>query len=317
MSTWKFKRMDQRVIELSKNDIVLCAVIRNEAHRLPFFLEYYRKLGITRFFFIDNDSSDQSLSFLLQQEDTHVFLCKERYSESFYGVHWINQILDDYASGHWVCVVDADELLVYPNSEKIKLPELTQYLESQGSRGLMTFLLDMYADGPLNQIQYTSGSSFMECCPHFDSDSYEFSESGPFKYIPQRGGVRSRLFFQGKLQRGNPPFLPKIPLVFWTGEPKYKASTHLLTGPLQLDRTSGVLLHFKLFASFHQQARLETERKEHWDNAAQYEAYHSSLVQTPDLNPMYGGSVRYENSLQLLKLGFIMAGNAYQSLLRE
>src|SRR5262245_53663554 len=43
---------------LSHPAVILVAVVRNEIQRLPGFLSHYRRLGIDRFMFIDNDSSD-------------------------------------------------------------------------------------------------------------------------------------------------------------------------------------------------------------------------------------------------------------------
>ena len=47
-------RLDHNLIP-DLDEIRLFAKVRNEAKRLPFFLCYYRALGVDRFFIIDND----------------------------------------------------------------------------------------------------------------------------------------------------------------------------------------------------------------------------------------------------------------------
>ena len=52
--------------------IVLCNV-RDEIDLLPHFLKHYRQIGVKRFAFVDNGSTDQTLPFLLDQSDCDVF----------------------------------------------------------------------------------------------------------------------------------------------------------------------------------------------------------------------------------------------------
>jgi len=52
---------------LQPDEIVLICVVRNEALRLPLFFTHYRKLGVTRFMVIDNDSTDDTPALLLAE----------------------------------------------------------------------------------------------------------------------------------------------------------------------------------------------------------------------------------------------------------
>ncbi len=60
----------------SANHIVI-AVIRNDVNRLPFLLDYYRRLGIQHFIFVDNESNDGSEAFLIEQPDVRFFERKD------------------------------------------------------------------------------------------------------------------------------------------------------------------------------------------------------------------------------------------------
>jgi len=304
----RLARMDETPISPEPGEILLFVCVRNEALRLPYFLEYYRNAGVSRFLVVDNDSSDGTAELLGEQPDVHRFWTRDSYAESHFGVHWLNALLDRYGSGHWVLVVDADELLVYPHCEDRDLPGLASELERSGADALLSFLLDMYADGPIRDAHYSAGTPFLATCRYFDSGAYTRGTEGLQARIPARGGVRRRVFWPpGRDRRGNPPYLPKIPLVRWRPGLEYVASTHLIHG-LTLAPITGALLHFKLFSDFIERARLEVNRREHWDDAAQYSAYTEAFGEDLDLDPMYEGSLPYEGSRQLVELGLMLDG---------
>lgn len=277
---------------------------------MPYFLQYYRQLGVDRFLVIDNASSDGSQEFLTVQPDVHVFFTAESYAGSRCGIAWTNQLLRRYAIDRWVIVADADELLVYPDCERIGLRRLTRYLDQRGEQAMMTFMLDMYGDGPHGLAEYPRGTPFLDASPYFDVDGYEFPATGPFRHIPVRGGARQRLFFKRGDLRGKPPFLPKVPLVRWRDDLEFEASTHRLAA-VRMAEITGALLHFKLFSDFAPRVQQEIQRREHWDNAAQYEAYGLALEADLCANPIYEGTATYRDSLHLVELGLLRRPEDY------
>ncbi len=302
-------RIDEAPISPEPGEILLFGCVRDEALRLPYFLDYYRGLGVSRFFLIDNGSSDGTSELLRRQPDVHLYWTGDSYAESHCGVHWLNALLERYGPGHWVLVVDVDELLVYPRCEERDLPTWITELEARGADAFLTFLLDMYADCPLRSAHYSAGAPFLETCGFFDSSSYTLGDKGIRALIPATGGVRRRVFWApGKVRLGNPPYLPKVPLVRWRRGLRYLASTHLIDG-VTLASATGALLHFKLFADFIVRTRLEVDRGEHWDGAAQYSAYAATIAENPDLDPTYEGSLRYEGSWQLVELRLMLDGS--------
>lgn len=299
------ERLDDRPIEPAGDEILLFCCARNEATRLPSFFDHYRRLGVGRFLFVDNDSVDATRPFLLGQPDTHVFHAAGSYAASNYGVDWLNALLQRWGEKHWVVVVDADELLVYPGCETEPLPALARRLDARGHDALACFLLDMYADGPIRAARLAMGDSMLETCPYFDADGYDPVRRGPHAGVPARGGARRRLFWPpGSAHRGRPPYLPKFPLVRWSTGRAYRASTHEIAG-VRPAPISGALLHFKLVADFAERCDVEIERGEHWGGAAQYSAYAAGMQAQPDLSAMYQGSTRWRDSRQLVELGLL------------
>lgn len=300
------KRIDSNRLDAAVPGVPLFTCVRNESLRLPYFLNYYRTLGVTRFFIIDNGSSDGTVAFLDSQPDVQLFTTSASYSASNYGVDWLNRLLTEFGSGHWVLVVDADELLVYRDCEASGLSSLIDRMERANASALLTFMLDMYAKGPIRDARYEPGTPFIDTCRYFDVESYSLGPTGMGAKIPERGGVRRRVFWRDDRDyRGKPPYLPKIPLVKWSKGMEYLVSTHRIEG-VRLAQHTGALLHFKLFSDMYEKVTEEVARAEHWDGAAQYSVYAEALDAEPDLDPYYSGSMLYRDSRQLIELGLII-----------
>lgn len=306
MGTFKLHRLDSRSIVSSSDEIILFSCVRNEILRLPYFLDYYRSLGISKFIFVDNDSEDDTRDYLLSQSDVHLFATSESYAQNNYGVAWLTSLLKEYGTNHWTLTLDADELLIYPYCEQIGLCEFTKFLDAAGSDALVTFMLDMYSCKPIALTKYASGEPFRNVCNYFDTGNYVRDAAG----VPVRGGVRHRLFWETREREKPSPFLKKIPLVRWRYGLYYQLSTHIISD-VKLSPVTGALQHFKFFSDFYVLAKRESERKEHWDGGAQYAAYWDTLKNIPDLSGHHEGSVCYENSHQLVQLGLIQVTDSY------
>ncbi len=102
------------------------------------------------------------------------------------------------------------------------------------------------------------------------------------------------------------PALTKIPFVRWLPGTRYQ-SPHATT-PIKLSGVTGVLLHFKFLADFYARVNIQLNRKEHRGDGiwvTELERYRNKLKQNPSLRLRYPGSVGYEGSEQLLRLGLL------------
>jgi glycosyltransferase involved in cell wall biosynthesis len=129
--------------------------VRDEMLRLRQNLAHHRSIGVRRFFVVDNGSTDGSGEFLLAQPDCHVFLTRNSYADSHYGLEWQQTLLDEYGTNHWCLVVDADEWFIYPGYERKPLPDLAAYLDRYDAQGIFSFLLDMYGPGTIAEAVAT------------------------------------------------------------------------------------------------------------------------------------------------------------------
>ena len=75
--------------------------------------------------------------------------------------------------------------------------------------------------------------------------------------------------------------------------------------PVRLSTGSGCLLHFKFLADFKAKAKVEVARGEYFDSAREYKRYDAVLNDDPALTLWWPGSVRFEDSSQLCRLGLM------------
>lgn len=298
---------------IRKPDILLFCTLRNERIRLPYFLRYYRDLGVNHFLFVDNGSDDGSREFLAEQPDASVWTTTASYKAARFGVDWLNWLQMRYGHRHWTLVVDPDEFFVYPFCDTRSIRALTDWLDASGIRSFGAMLLDMYPKGPINAQPYREGQDPFEIACWFDAGNYTINRNGTYGNLWIQGGPRARAFFPDKPRAA--PALNKIPLVKWHRNYAYVSSTHMLL-PRGLnfvyderggEKASGCLLHAKFLNTFVAKSAEELQRREHYANSAEYRAYDSGLKDNPDLWCKW--SEKYINWRQLEILGLMSKGN--------
>ncbi len=293
--------------------ILLVSTLRNERVRLPFFLRYYRDLGIDHFLFVDNGSDDGSRAYLQAQPDVSLWVTQASYKRSHFGVDWLTWLQRRHCHGHWSLTVDVDEFLVYPFSDTRPLRALTDWLEASALRSFSAMLLDMYPKGPLDAQPYQDGQDPFEIASWFDAGNYTISANHRYGNLWIQGGPRARTFFADAPERA--PALNKIPLVKWDRKYAYASSTHMLLprGLNQVydtwggEKASGCLLHAKFLDTFAAKANEELKREQHYSESYEYRAYKAALDEHPDLWCKW--SEKYINWRQLEILGLMSKGN--------
>ena len=305
--------VQDNTIAIRPDDILLVSTARNEQIRLPYFLQYYRDLGVDHFLFVDNDSTDGTLDYLTGQADVSVWHTRASYKRAGFGVDWMNWLQRKYAHEHWTLVVDPDEFFVFPFCDTRSIRALTDWLDNSSIRSFSAMLLDVYPKGRLDDQPYQAGQNPLEIASWFDSGNYTIKRNSLYGNLWIQGGPRSRVFFadQPKLA----PALNKIPLVKWNKHYVYASSTHMLLprGLNQVydewggEKASGILLHTKFLDTFTAKAAEELDRAQHYSESVEYKAYAESLKDDPDLWCKW--SEKYINWRQLEILGLMSKGN--------
>jgi hypothetical protein len=305
-----------RPIDQSLPEPLAFILVRNEILRLPFLLKYYRDMGVRIFVILDNDSQDESRDYLLAQDDVLLFETKNSYAESRCGVIWTNRVLDQVCEGRWCLVIDADELLVWPGSERESLSQFTAQLDACGAQAVVAIMIDFYADRPLEQVNYQPGTPFLNATPWFDRGPYGRLACPLPPGAQFFGGVRERCFWRDRNRSFSPSTISKVPLVKWQKGCRYVLSTHNMMSQLPLAPLRAGLLHFKMLGDFIARCHIEVQRGEHFDGARDYKAY-LEVMHDEGMSCFYDEkiSARYAGTRQLVSLGILSETDPFEGLI--
>ncbi|AUH32707.1 glycosyltransferase family 2 protein [Paracoccus tegillarcae] len=309
----RLQSLSNRTNLIRPADILVFVTLRNERTRLPYFLEYYRKLGAAHFLIVDNDSTDGSADYLRSEPDVSLWHTKESYKSARFGMDWINDLLRRYGHDHWCLTVDPDEFFIYPHHDTRPLQALTDWLDSVDDKSFSAMLLDVYPRGPVEQAVCREGQNPLEVANWFDAANYTIRKNHKYGNLWIQGGPRARAVFPGRPFES--PALNKIPLVRWHWRYAYLSSTHSLL-PRQLnmvydqdggERASGCLLHAKFLAGIAEKSTEELSRRQHYAGSQEYRAYHKRFQGKTVL--WCDASSEYADWRQLADLGLMSGGN--------
>lgn len=302
-----------RTDRIRPGDVLLFSTMRDEHVRLPYFLRYYRDLGITHFLIVDNDSTDGGADYLAQQEDVSLWSTKASYKGARFGIDWLNWLQSKYGHGHWTLVVDPDEFFVYPFCDTRPIRALTDWLDTSQVKSFGAMLLDMYPKGRIDAVPYRAGQNPLEIAAWFDPGNYMIEKNKKYGNLWIQGGPRARVFFPDNPKKA--PALNKTPLIKWHRRYAYESSTHMvLPRGLNLtydewggEKASGILLHAKFLDTFTAKAAEELTRRQHYSASVEYKAYAEVVQHNPELWCKW--SEKYINWRQLEILGLMSKGN--------
>ncbi|MFB9948041.1 glycosyltransferase family 2 protein [Rhizobium puerariae] len=291
----------QELRALSQDDIPLIFLSRNDRRLLPSFLSHYRKLGVTRFICVDDQSTDGSSEYLASQADVDLWSSRLRYKDARRGKSWRQEIFGIYGSGRWYLNVDSDEFLIYDRCFEMPLRALIRRLEEHSIRRLAAPMIDMYPSGHIAAAEFTGENDLMpwQVADCYDRDGYNVVKNARFVRI--RGGARKRLF-------GSDVDLMKYPLIFWDSECSLGENIHQ---PLPYQRNFspifGVLLHFKFFSDYQERVQEAVDGGQHFGGAREYVKIMQKISADKEIAFSYPGSVRFEGPRQLVEQGFIVS----------
>lgn len=301
-----------RRVEYGKDECIVVCLVRNGGEHLASFLAHYRALGVRHFVFVDNGSDDGSRALLEREPDTTVY--ESALPHKHYESELRRLIIERHCQRRWCLNVDIDELLDYPGSEQLSLPELLRYLRLQGATALVAYMLDMFARenvfGTPRSVDLKAEYPYydvadVEKAPYYAKEIANFCDAN--QLLDPRvgcyfGGIRQRIF--GGSDRAQ-FLLTKHPLVFLDGALRPVVHPHYSNRARVADVT-GVLYHYKLTPSFRAKASESVGSQRYVEFAQrQYDEYHRRVGALPSLAIDTPGRTLLRSAWQLVDDQFL------------
>lgn len=190
--------------------LVLICVAKNESENMERIYQYYRKMGIKSFAFIDNNSTDDSVELYRSMKEVNVYFAKDAYT-SLRRQAWINRIIAHYGFDKWYLVIDSDEYLDFNQSESHSVQDILNFCYANKLSRMHALMVDMY---PKEIIYQSQDIDFLKEYKYFDKDTYEGMQGKNAILLKgYQGGVRARLFSSTEISEK--PWLTKTPLFYF------------------------------------------------------------------------------------------------------
>jgi hypothetical protein len=292
----KVKLVKSAKISASESGPILLCVIKNDFVKVKAQLEYHRRIGIKRFAYIDNMSTDGVFEWLESQDDVSLFRTDEKFND-LVKESWKRQATDNLGYEKWYLIVDPDEFFIYPGIEHIPLNEYIRFLEKQKITAAPALMTDMYTKEAL--FNSVSGD-FMKDYRFFDTNTYRIRILYRSQFMDN--GPRRRLFADHNTLVQ--PALTKYALV------KLSKSMILTTHKnypnklnFQTNGAAAFLLHYKFLPS--EKSKYEEFAKPGGINSLASEDYKQMAKvfnENPNISFYFEGSQKLNDSMDLMKI---------------
>lgn len=284
----------KRVKRRKKNGTpILIAIVRDEMERIESFLEHYRLIGIEHFVIADNGSKDGTLEYLLQQEDIDVFCIKSKFKNGR-KEGWLNKLMFFYGYRRWYLIVDADEILEWPEREEYTLENVINILEVRSISRAGAIMIDMYSNGAMftrDQKENIYSNLYFDCDTYF-----EISDGDKTIYT---GGPRKRVY-------NMVCYLSKYPLIYLK-EGELLVSSHYWYPYHRFEDYPFIfgLLHYK-FLTKKDLSKIKQYVSEgnHVNHSYEYKCYLEQYKRR-NINLYYDNGVKYEGPKSLYSVKYI------------
>lgn len=284
--------------------IVFC-LLRNGMPWLEAFLRHHRDAGFASFVFLDNGSTDGTLSALEQEEGVTVLRSAAPYRA--YENTLKRYLVDRFGRNRWCLFVDIDEQFDWPYRSTVTLDSLIEYLERSDANCMITQMLDMFSERAIGDLDMRGKIDFLRIFPFYELANirrvpYSFGETAPIAM--HYGGIRKALF-------GTDNGLTKVS--FFRNDRGLAPFTqwhHVKKG--RFADISGVLFHFPFEAGFAEKVRdaIATGRYG-YHTTEEYVAY-GSAGDVAQLAIQSENAIRFTRTDDLIGQGFVTVSDPYR-----
>jgi len=292
-----------------ENECIALCIVKNGAHYAKEFMNYYEKKGIKHFFFLDNNSNDDTIKMLMEYDNVSIFKTDLTYRK-FWNL-FKRYLLNKFGKEKWCLVVDIDEFFDYPFSQDIKLTQFLDYLNQGNYQSVVTQMLDMFPQKGIIQSN-KDGENFLDFHNYYDNLDLDINEyhsvvpsnalsSNEIKF--HRGGIRKKIFGLDSI------FVTKHALIKYTSPIIFEHDHYIVNG--RIADVSAVLYHYKFYGDFAGYVEKAIESGVHWNDSFQYKKYKEILDNHGDILLYTENSKLLKSTSQLIDENFLHISNEY------
>jgi glycosyltransferase involved in cell wall biosynthesis len=271
-------------VTYAPDELVVVCLVRDGRPYLKSFIEHYFSLGVKHIVFLDNGSTDGTVTVAQSYENVTILQTEL----SFKGhLGFMKQYLvTRFGRDRWILCVDIDELFDYPYSDVVGLSPFLRYLTEKSYTAVVAQMLDMFPDKPLSGRASEWDEPLKELHRFYDiSDigrqSYYSRDKSARNTVASeeieiyRDGIRKTIFENGAL-------LTKHPLMFIDEDRRPVARANWVGGAHVADITC-VLFHYMFAGDFYDRA-VRVVKEETLSKASRnYKMFLKTLEQNPEL----------------------------------
>ena len=217
------------------SEFTLTGIVRNEMYFLPDFLAHYRSLGVDRFVFVDDASTDGTSDFLASQPDTITLRSQWRFGDRAGNVKpelgqgsrfrmivvWRNLLLAKFGMDRWSLHVDVDEFLDLPPG--MGLADVTALADREGARVVWSVMPDVYPETVDELLEMGHQARLDLSREWFFDGTRHLKLVGTGKPKRVYSGSRARLMSEFGLIEGGGAHLAHIRKILGLGPPPYNS----------------------------------------------------------------------------------------------
>jgi hypothetical protein len=302
----------QRKVAYGPDELLLITVVRNGELYVRSFMEHYLSLGIGHAVFLDNGSTDRTVEMLREYAPVTVLTTDAPYRE--YENLMKRYLAQRFSRGRWNLCADIDELFDYPFSDAMSLRAFLQYLNEKRYTAVVSQMLDMFADAPLDDLESSMDDRISDKYPYYDISSirqtdYTWSKPAHQDIKWLWGGIRKAAF-------GSDNSLTKAALTKVDGSELFVGWHHVVNA--RVADVSCVLKHYPFVSSFATKVH-DAVGTQRYGNVTtdEYLAYARALERHPRLNLRTRNARRLRNTEELIEAGFLVVSDDYREWVRD
>lgn len=305
-----------RRVALAQNGAAVTCVLKNGEYFLDSFIEHYLHMGFSHIFFLDNGSTDETIT--LAQRHKNVTVYESKLPIETYQAVFKKRLAEMVVPDGWCLDVDIDEYFDYPFSHVVSLSRFLEYLNRGKYTAVLTQMLDMFSEGPLAALAHkTPQENLKDVYRYYDLSQvskvdYRTAELtrayAPENHISHEdtglyfGGIRKALF-------GLNCLLSKHSL-FRTGKGLQLFPHSHFVNKAKIADVSGVLHHYKFAGNAYESALLNKEA------FVGTQKGYNDMMRLIDLRPEYRikteTAVEFRSIVDLVENKFLFVSEDYR-----